>query len=261
MGKCLNVHLISLWSAAIRAHIPYGASLNSGWSLSVQPPLLNLLHPHQNRILRILAINSTKQTNVENPSASFSLRIFRYWGIYGTTPPNTIAPMATHVTSSVANAIMVSYSESGCLLSAKTPCPATSAILSASSYCSSSHVYVWHASPYFKNYPNRNSVRIIGENHHDPLPNSTFWGMSHVLSSAKSTKNTENHGKSTCLAFSLIFLLIMGWFLLPAWSIEGALDSWAGSSQEEREAGEGQSLPRDHQLHLWKGIYISGMPI
>lgn len=36
---------------------------------------------YQNRILRTLDTRSTKQTKVENPSASFVLRIVQYWGM------------------------------------------------------------------------------------------------------------------------------------------------------------------------------------
>lgn len=69
--------------------------------------------PNQNRIRKILATRSDKQTSVLNPVAFLDLFIIWYCGIYGTTPPKIMKPLATKLTS-LAN---VSGSASGRTLS------------------------------------------------------------------------------------------------------------------------------------------------
>ena len=47
----------------------------------------------------MFATRSTRHTKLEKPSASRVRRILRYCGMYGTMPPNTIAPTLPHVIS------------------------------------------------------------------------------------------------------------------------------------------------------------------
>lgn len=52
------------------------------------------INSYQNRILKVFATKSVRQTNKEKPSASWVCFIWRYCGTYGTTPPITIADAA-----------------------------------------------------------------------------------------------------------------------------------------------------------------------
>lgn len=53
---------------------------------------------YQNRIRKVFATNSVRQTNSENPSASCVTWICRYCGIYGIAPPKIIAVAAAAFT-------------------------------------------------------------------------------------------------------------------------------------------------------------------
>lgn len=44
----------------------------------------------------MLAINNARHTYVEKPSVLDDVKMSWYCGIYGTTPPNTIAPEAVN---------------------------------------------------------------------------------------------------------------------------------------------------------------------